>query len=312
MPQPNKRRLQEIDDTLDHLTETLKQLDEYSSKAEFECSLITAKLKREKLKAMAAAAQSQILLAQMDVLIAETDLYSDIQRLKKSKKTKLDERSKEKSTACRCKSAKSASKSVKKTHNTTKETDQDQKKGPVIDEDTASNDTVLVTPLNIGNTESVINTSESILSPLSGRSQDSRDVKTSTDIFNLADNEMIKQYDTLLSNSMYAEFNTPYSKNNSFTPDVKHNHKTSKRTRSSKRSKSKENEVENSIKNSLQKNIVSAVKGIVQHDDTAMTPVRHNMPSVLTQPKRPCVETPCMPQPSLYVRRPVFEVFHSK
>lgn len=98
MPQPSKRRLQEIDDTIEKLTKTLKRHNGHSSKTEFECSLMTVKLKREKLKAMAAAAKSQILLAEMDALIAETDLYCDIQQLKNTKKVKPDDRSKGKSS----------------------------------------------------------------------------------------------------------------------------------------------------------------------------------------------------------------------
>lgn len=150
----------------------------------------------------------------------------------------------------------------------------------------------------------MINTSESILNTLLGKSQDSTGGKASVDGFNPKNNEINKHYDTLLSNSMFTEFNTPYSNNSSFTPELKNNDKMGTRTKS----KSKENEAKSNINYSSQNNKVSGVKRIAEEDLTATTPVRHNMPLLVTQPKRNCNETPCMSRTSLYQGKPFFDV----
>ncbi|XP_022819264.1 uncharacterized protein LOC111351537 [Spodoptera litura] len=86
----NKRRIDEIDDTIEYLTNEVNKCDDFALKSDFESSLLALKLRREKVKALAAAARTQVLLADMEVLIAESDLLSDVERLKKYKKNKLD------------------------------------------------------------------------------------------------------------------------------------------------------------------------------------------------------------------------------
>lgn len=86
----NKRRIDEIDDTIEYLTNEIHKCDNFALKSDFESSLLALKLRREKVKALAAAARTQVLLADMEVLIAESDLLSDVERLKKYKRIKLD------------------------------------------------------------------------------------------------------------------------------------------------------------------------------------------------------------------------------
>ncbi|KAH9642632.1 hypothetical protein HF086_014031 [Spodoptera exigua] len=85
-----RRRIDEIDDTIEVLSYEINKFDDLALKSDFESSLLTLKLKREKVKALAAAARSQVLLADMQVLIAESELLAEIESLKKYKNEILD------------------------------------------------------------------------------------------------------------------------------------------------------------------------------------------------------------------------------
>lgn len=86
----NKRRLSKIDDDIEYLTQEANNLNDFVYKTEFECCLLTLKMKREKVKALSAFARSQVLLTDMEIIIAEGDLYTDIERLRNFKRLKLE------------------------------------------------------------------------------------------------------------------------------------------------------------------------------------------------------------------------------
>lgn len=86
----NKRRISQIDDNIEQLTQEVNSLNNFIYRTELECSLMTVRVKREKLKALTAIAKTQVLMANMQVLVAESELYTDIERLKIVKKNKLD------------------------------------------------------------------------------------------------------------------------------------------------------------------------------------------------------------------------------
>uniref|UniRef100_A0A2A4JBI9 Uncharacterized protein n=1 Tax=Heliothis virescens TaxID=7102 RepID=A0A2A4JBI9_HELVI len=86
----NKRRIQEIDGRIEFLSHEIHSLEDFVSKSQLECSLMSVKLKREKVKALTALAKSKALLADMEVLVAESDLLLDLEKLKSCKRIKLD------------------------------------------------------------------------------------------------------------------------------------------------------------------------------------------------------------------------------
>ena len=71
----NKWRLNQIDDAVEYLTQEVNSLNYLVNKTEFECSL-TVEMKLEKIKALAAFAVSQTLLADLEIMLEESDLIT--------------------------------------------------------------------------------------------------------------------------------------------------------------------------------------------------------------------------------------------
>ncbi|KAJ8703952.1 hypothetical protein PYW07_013246 [Mythimna separata] len=86
----HKRRISQIDETIEHLTQEVNSLNNFVFKSEFEYSLMTVRMKREKLKALSAIARAQVIMADMQVRVAEGELYTDVEKLKNLKKLRLD------------------------------------------------------------------------------------------------------------------------------------------------------------------------------------------------------------------------------
>lgn len=86
----NKRRLFQIDSNIEYLTEELNTLNDCMYRSEFECSLVTVKMKREKLRALSAVAKTQVLLNNVEVMIAESEINTDIERLRNFKRRKMN------------------------------------------------------------------------------------------------------------------------------------------------------------------------------------------------------------------------------
>lgn len=277
----NKRRLIGIDDEIESLTQVANNLNDFVHKKQFQCSLMTLKMKREKVKALAAFAKSQVLLTEMEILIAEGDLCTDIERLKNSKRIKLEQAESQKD-APREKTNKSA--------NQTTDNKKRRHSPRTSSVDKPTDETVIIPNIRV--------------SPASFLLESSQTSKTAVQSLNLFGTSPKNKSDSeiSLSNSMKDEFNEPYTtaqvkkspakRNKSEKKESKTKSKhavkrtgspTEKQTLADPRSVNTPSNLQSSqmapSSSSTSENNVF-LKTI---DSSRYVPGRHNMPPVLTQ-----------------------------
>ncbi|KAJ8705631.1 hypothetical protein PYW08_012677 [Mythimna loreyi] len=282
-----KRRLAQIDDTIEHLSQEVNSLNNFMCKTEFECSLMTVRMKREKLKALSAIARAQAIMADMQVRVAEGELYTDVEKLKNFKKMRLDNEGANQRHTCQVPARTStASVSVQTTGTIYEKKSRkhgSSRKSPV------GTSSLRKSPIDISSEKTILIPSIFENASCTETSQLSPSV-FSQGIFEKMPSKRSGS-EVSLSSSVKAEFNDPFTQTQKeatkISPAKKHKSDKKGDGKSKSRSQSSSQKITSKQTQSAPKTVADLRKTVEKKSSTSSTivPARHtNLPEIISRP----------------------------